>query len=90
MALRQHYSLIQIMERLLEIIEDVDTEDHEEELYTLPYWLGVDRFDRADCPLCGKARLHKGYHTHTYRTLFGKLRLRSVRLYHCKCHHHRK
>ncbi len=46
MALRQHYCLIEIMERLSEIIEDVDTNGHEEELYTLRYWIGVDRFDR--------------------------------------------
>jgi DNA-directed RNA polymerase subunit RPC12/RpoP len=39
----------------------------------------------ACCPLCGKRRLNKGRHTLTYRTLFGKLRLRSVRLYHCEC-----
>ena len=46
MALRQHYSLIQIMDRLLEIIEAEDPEDNVEELYTLRYWLNVDRFDR--------------------------------------------
>ncbi len=46
MALRQHYSLIQIMERCFEIIEDTEPEDHVEELYTLRYWLNVDRFDR--------------------------------------------
>jgi hypothetical protein len=46
MALRQHYSLIQIMERLFEIIEAENPEDHVEELYTLRYWLNVDRFDR--------------------------------------------
>jgi DNA-directed RNA polymerase subunit RPC12/RpoP len=39
----------------------------------------------ACCPLCGERRLHKGRHTLTYRTLFGKLRLRSARLYHCDC-----
>jgi hypothetical protein len=39
----------------------------------------------ACCPLCGKKRLHKGNHTLTYLTLFGKLRLRSARLYHCDC-----
>jgi len=42
----------------------------------------------ACCPLCGKARLHKGHHTLTYRTLFGKLRLRSIRLHHCECQPH--
>ena len=40
------------------------------------------------CPHCGKKRLHKGHHTLVYRTLFGKLRLRSVRLYHCMCQSH--
>ena len=34
------------MERLFEIIEDAEPEEHEEELYTLLYWLHVDRFDR--------------------------------------------
>jgi len=46
MALRQHYSLTQIMERLFEIIEDEEPEDHVEELYRLRYWLNVNRFDR--------------------------------------------
>lgn len=46
MALRQHYSLIEIMDRLYEIIEDEDPEDHEEELHILRYWLNVNRFDR--------------------------------------------
>jgi hypothetical protein len=47
----------------------------------------VDEFldQEACCPLCGKRRLHKGHHTLTYRTLFGKLRLRSLRLSHCDC-----
>jgi hypothetical protein len=39
----------------------------------------------ACCPHCEKRRLHKGHHTLTYRTLFGKLRLHSARLYHCDC-----
>ncbi len=43
---------------------------------------------QAQCPFCGKKRLHKGHHTLVYRTLFGKLRLRSVRLYHCMCQSH--
>mgnify|MGYP000214022265 FL=1 len=46
MALRQHYSLTHIMERLFEIIEDEEPDDHAEELYTLRYWLSVNRFDR--------------------------------------------
>ena len=43
---------------------------------------------QAFCPHCGKKRSHKGRHTLVYRTLFGKLRLRSVRLYHCACQPH--
>ena len=39
----------------------------------------------ACCPICEKRRLNKGHHTLTYRILFGKLQLRSVRLYHCDC-----
>ena len=39
----------------------------------------------ACCAFCGKALRHKGYHPLTYRTLFGKLRLRSKRFYHCEC-----
>ena len=34
-ALRQHYSLSQIKERLFEIIENDEPEDHAEEQYTL-------------------------------------------------------
>ena len=43
---------------------------------------------QACCPFCEKKRLHKGHHTLVYRTLFGKLRLPSVRLYHCVCQPH--
>ena len=43
---------------------------------------------QACCPFCGKKRLHKGHHALVYRTLFGKLRLPSVRLYHCVCQLH--
>ena len=46
MALRQHYSVFHIMGRLLEIIEDVGKEDHDEELDALRYWFRADRFDR--------------------------------------------
>lgn len=46
MALWQHYSIFQIMERLLEIIENGDTEDHDEEFDALRYWFCVDRSDR--------------------------------------------
>lgn len=40
---------------------------------------------QSTCPDCGKRRLHKGEHTIVCRTLFGKLRLHSPRLYHCSC-----
>lgn len=37
------------------------------------------------CPCCGKKRLIKSYHSLIYRTLFGKLSLKSPRLYECNC-----
>jgi hypothetical protein len=37
------------------------------------------------CPDCGRRRPHKGRHEIVYRTLFGKLRLDSPRLYTCPC-----
>src|SRR5690349_15697263 len=37
------------------------------------------------CPHGGTKRYHKGAHTVTLRTLFGKLRLKSPRVYHCPC-----
>lgn len=37
------------------------------------------------CPCCNKSRNLKGYHSLIYRTLFGKLSLRSPRLYECDC-----
>jgi hypothetical protein len=37
------------------------------------------------CPHCGQARPRKGRHEIVYRTLFGKLRLDSPRLYACPC-----
>jgi hypothetical protein len=44
---------------------------------------------QAHCPGCGKRRLRKGDHSPlVYRTLFGKLRLRNVRLHHCACQPH--
>lgn len=47
MALRQHFSFFHIMERLLKIIEDSDSQDHhQEELEALHDWFHVDRFDR--------------------------------------------
>jgi hypothetical protein len=46
MELRQHYSFFHIMERLLEIIEDGDNQNHREEIEALHYRFHVDRFDR--------------------------------------------
>ena len=37
------------------------------------------------CSYCGKSRNIKGYHSLIYRTLFGKLSLKSPRLYECGC-----
>jgi DNA-directed RNA polymerase subunit RPC12/RpoP len=43
---------------------------------------------QSRCPHCGNKRLHKGEHTVTIRTLFGKFQLQSPRLYHCQCQPH--
>ena len=43
---------------------------------------------QASCPKCGKHRQRKGVHSLVFRTLFGKLRLRSERLFHCVCQPH--
>ncbi len=40
---------------------------------------------QASCPCCDRRRFHKGARTVVLRTLFGTLRLRSPRLYHCPC-----
>ena len=40
---------------------------------------------QISCPECGRMRSHKGRHQIVLRTLFGKLRLDSPRLYHCGC-----
>jgi hypothetical protein len=37
------------------------------------------------CPQCGKRRVNKGNHVIVYRSLFGKLRIQSPRLYACSC-----
>src|SRR5438270_12930598 len=37
------------------------------------------------CPECGRIRSQKGKHQIVFRTLFGKVRLDSPRLYHCGC-----
>jgi hypothetical protein len=43
---------------------------------------------QASCSHCGSQRLHKGTHQIVYRTLFGKLQLKSPRLHHCSCQTH--
>jgi hypothetical protein len=40
---------------------------------------------RSQCEHCGKSLGIKGYHTRTFRTLFGTVPLTSPRLYHCRC-----
>ena len=40
---------------------------------------------QTSCPECAAIRSHKGKHQIVLRTLFGKLRLDSPRLYHCGC-----
>ena len=42
---------------------------------------------RSHCALCGTQLGIKGYHTRTFRTLFGTVKLTSPRLYHCRCQH---
>ncbi len=44
--------------------------------------------EQAACPKCGKMRLHKGAHAIVYRSLFGKLKLHSPRLFRCGCEPH--
>jgi hypothetical protein len=48
MALQQQYSLFNIMQRLSEIVEEGDFENHSEEIHELRYWLVAERFDRRD------------------------------------------
>ncbi len=44
---------------------------------------------QTHCPCCDKKRLRKGQHSPlVYRTLFGKLRLSSMRFFHCGCQPH--
>jgi hypothetical protein len=38
------------------------------------------------CPSCARQRPQKGLHEIVYRTLFGRLRMESPRLYECDCH----
>jgi hypothetical protein len=37
------------------------------------------------CPACDRQRTQKGQHEIVYRTLFGRLRMESPRLYECRC-----
>jgi hypothetical protein len=39
----------------------------------------------ATCADCGTARKVKGFHTRSFRTLCGTFKLRSPRLFHCRC-----
>ena len=47
----------------------------------------VDAFLDAcsTCPDCGTPLKAKGYHTRSFRTLFGTFKLASPRLFHCRC-----
>src|SRR6266446_9952027 len=40
------------------------------------------------CPDCGQPRCTKGNHTLLVRTVFGQIRVKSPRLYHCACRPH--
>jgi hypothetical protein len=39
----------------------------------------------SHCQTCGATLQVKGYHTRSFRTLFGTFTLASPRLYHCRC-----
>ena len=43
---------------------------------------------KRTCPECGEPRCSKGNHTLSVRTVFGRLTVRSPRLYHCACRPH--
>ena len=47
----------------------------------------VDAFldGSSTCPDCGTPLKAKGYHTRSFRTLFGTFKLSSPRLFHCRC-----
>ena len=45
--------------------------------------------DSKNCPSCEKPRALKGYCELVYRTLFGKINLKSPRLVNCKCKKHK-
>ena len=44
--------------------------------------------EESTCAQCQKKRLHKGAHSIVYRSLFGKLKLHSPRLFRCGCETH--
>jgi Plasmid pRiA4b ORF-3-like protein len=46
LALRDHFSIVHIAERILAILEENDVDDPRAELEMFHYWLQVDRFDR--------------------------------------------
>jgi hypothetical protein len=39
----------------------------------------------STCPDCGTPLKVKGYHSRSFRTLFGTFKLSSPRLFHCRC-----
>jgi hypothetical protein len=43
---------------------------------------------KRTCPECGESRRSKGNHTLSVRTVFGRLTVRSPRLYRCVCRPH--
>ena len=43
----------------------------------------------STCPDCGVSLKAKGYHTRTFRTLFGTFKLSSPRPFHCGCQRHK-
>ncbi len=43
----------------------------------------------SSCPDCGTPLKIKGYHSRSFRTLFGTFKLSSPRLYHCGCKRHK-
>src|SRR5262249_20353341 len=47
LALRQHFSIVHVAERLVAVLQkDDEVDDPHAELETLRYWFAVDRFDR--------------------------------------------
>lgn len=45
---------------------------------------------QLSCPCCGKLRTIKDHNLLTYRTLFGRLHLKSPRIFECDCQKHEK